>query len=53
MPRWSSSAAWARTMSPMVITGKRRFHGWPVAGSQASGPVVPMQPPSTLTQMMK
>jgi len=32
---------------------KRRFHGWPFAGSQASGPVVPMQPPSTLAQMMK
>ena len=35
MPRWSSSAAWARTMSAMVTTGKRRFHGWPVAGSMA------------------
>ena len=30
MPRWSSRAAWARTMSATVTTGKRRFHGWPV-----------------------
>ena len=36
-----------------VITGKRRPYGWPVAGSPSSGPVVPMQPPSTLAQMMK
>ena len=28
-------------------------HGLPVAGLMSRGPVVPMQPPSTLTQMMK
>ena len=40
-------------MSAMVTTGKRRFHGWLLAGSRADGPVVPMQWPSTLMQMMK
>ena len=35
----------ARTMSPMVMTGKPRFHGWPVAGLSSAGPVEPMQPP--------
>ncbi len=44
---------WARTMSAMVITGKARPHGLPVAGLIEDGPVVPMQPPTTLEQMMK
>ncbi len=53
MPRWSSSIAWARTMSAMVITGNDRPHGSPVAGLISLGPAEPMQPPRTLVQMMK
>ncbi len=53
IPRASTSMAWARTMSAMVITGKDSPQGAPVAGSLEPGPVVPMQPPRTLAQMMK
>ena len=38
MPRWSSSIACARTMSRMVMTGKSRPHGLPVAGLVEAGP---------------
>ena len=40
-------------MSRTVITGNDNAHGSPVAGLMSCGPVVPMQPPSTLAQMMK
>ena len=40
-------------MSPMVMTGKSRPQGLPVAGLMLAGPVEPMQPPSTLGQMTK
>ena len=40
-------------MSATVITGKVRPQGRPVSGSISRGPLVPMQPPSTLLQMMK
>ena len=53
MPRWSISSFWARTMSAMVMTGKSSAQASPVAGFADFGPVVPMQPPSTLTQMTK
>ena len=45
--------ACARTMSGMVMIGKSRPHGLPVAGLVEAGPVEPMQPPITLAQMMK
>ena len=53
IPRWSSNIRCTRTMSPTVITGKLRPYGSPVLGLISIGPVVPMQPPSTLAQMMK
>ena len=53
MSRCSISSFWARTMSATVMTGKPRPQGRPVAGLISRGPVVPMQPPSTLVQMMK
>ena len=53
MPRWSSTMAWARTMSAIVMTGKSRPQRLPVAGLISFGPVDPMQPPSTLTQTTK
>ena len=40
-------------MSATVITGKSSAQGSPVAGLTDFGPVEPMQPPSTLTQMTK
>src|SRR3546814_16970427 len=40
-------------MSATVITGKSSAQGSPVAGSSDFGPVEPMQPPSTFTQMTK
>ena len=53
MPRWSMSRFCARTMSRTVMSGNDSAHGLPVAGSMSFGPVVPMQPPSTLAQMRK
>ncbi len=53
MPRWSTTCTWARTMSAMVMTGKDRPHGRPVAGLISLGPLVPIQPPRTFTEMMK
>ena len=53
MPRWSISGTCASTMSPMVMTGKSTPQGLAVAGFMLAGPVVPMQPPSTLGQMTK
>ena len=53
MPRWSSSMAWARTMSAMVTTGKSTPQGAPVAGLVEAGPVEPMQLPITLGQITK
>ncbi len=53
MPRWSSSMAWARTMSRMVMTGNSRPHGLPVFGLVEDGPLVPMQAPTTFGQMTK
>ena len=53
MPRWSISSFCARTMSATVMTGKPRPQGSPVRGLMSRGPVVPMQPPSTLAQMTK
>jgi len=53
MPSARTSIAWARTMSAMVITGKARPQAAPVAGLIDDGPVLPMQPPTTLEQMMK
>ena len=53
MPRWSISSFCARTMSRIVMTGKPSAHGSPVAGLISFGPVVPMQPPSTLAQIRK
>ena len=41
MPRWSISRSCARTMSPMVTTGKRSPYGLPVAGLMLPGPVEP------------
>ena len=52
-PRWSSSAAWARTMSPTVITGKFRPYARSMAGSSEDGPVEPPQPPTTLAHTTK
>jgi hypothetical protein len=49
----SSSIACARTMSRTVITGKSSPHGLPVLGLVEAGPLVPMQPPTTLGQMTK
>ena len=43
-PDGSSSMAWALTMSRMVMTGKSRPQGRPVAGLISFGPLVPMQP---------
>ena len=37
MPRWSATAAWVRTMSRMVTTGKRDPHGSPVVGVRGGG----------------
>ena len=48
MPRWSATAAWVRTMSRIVTTGKREAHGRPSSGWGDAGPVVPWQPPRTL-----
>jgi hypothetical protein len=53
MPRWSSSIACARTMSRMVMTGKSRPHGSPVAGLVEAGPELPMQAPMTFGQITK
>ncbi len=53
IPSRSSSIAWARTMSRMVTSGKSTPQGVPVAGLAEAGPVVPMQPPSTLEQITK
>jgi hypothetical protein len=53
IPRWSISRTWARTMSPMVMTGKSRPQTLPVAGLRSAGPVVPRQPPSTFEQIRK
>ena len=52
-PRWSSSIACARTMSRMVMTGKRMPQGSAVEGSMVAGPDDPMQLPMTFEQMMK
>ena len=48
MPRWSARRAWARTMSRIVMTGKREPYGLPSTGEADAGPVDPWQPPSTL-----
>ena len=53
MPKWSISGTCASTMSPTVMTGKSMPQGLPVSGLMLAGPVEPMQPPSTLGQMMK
>ena len=53
MPKWSIRGTCASTMSPMVMTGKSRPQGLPVAALMLAGPVEPRQPPSTLGQMMK
>ena len=53
MPSESISIFCSRTMSRIVITGKRHRVGLPVAGLMEPGPVVPWQPPSTLEQMTK
>ncbi len=55
MPSQSMSFFWARTMSRMVMGGKSTPQSSSgVAGSRGeSGPVEPMQPPSTLAQMTK
>ena len=52
IPSASSKAIWPRTMSRMVMTGKRMPHGLPSLAALA-GPVDPMQLPSTLAQMTK
>ena len=44
-PDARSACFCARTMSRMVISGKIRPQGLPVAGSISAGPVEPMQPP--------
>ncbi len=43
----------ARTMSRIVSTGKSSAQGSPVAGLISLGPVVPMQPPTTVAQIRK
>ena len=53
MPSASTSAACARTMSRIVTIGKERPQGWPVSGLVEAGPVVPVQPPTTLAQITK
>jgi hypothetical protein len=53
MPRWSISAFWAVTMSPMVTTGKSRPKGLPVFGLIEPGPVEPIQLPNMLEQTTK
>ena len=53
IPRWSISSFCARTMSAMVITGKSSAQGSPLSGFTDLGPVEPMQPPSTFTQIRK
>ncbi len=53
IPISSSNKAWARTISPMVMTGKSTPQGLPVSGLMLAGPIVPMHPPKTLVQMMK
>jgi hypothetical protein len=50
MPSPSSRAIEARTMSRIVITGKRMAYGRP-SGPGLAGPVVPMQLPITLAHM--
>ena len=40
-------------MSAMVMMGKLVPKRSPVAGSMLAGPVVPLQPPSTLAQITK
>ncbi len=52
MPRCSISLRWARTMSRMVTDGKS-VPQTPPPGLGLRGPVLPMQPPSTLAQMTK
>ena len=49
----SISIRWARTMSPIVMTGNSSPQVLPVAGLISRGPVVPMQPPNTFVQMTK
>ena len=53
MPRWSSSSAWASTMSATVMIGKCVPYGRPVRGSTDEGPVDPLQPPMTFEEMTK
>ena len=48
-PRWSATFAWLRTQSRTDTTGKRLPHGRPSSGCGLAGPVLPWQPPSTLT----
>ncbi len=52
IPSISSSAICARTMSRMVMTGKRIAKGAP-SSARLAGPVEPMQLPSTLAQITK
>ncbi len=52
-PRWSISAACARTMSRMVTSGKSSPQAFPVAGLTEAGPEEPRQPPITFEQMTK
>ncbi len=53
MPRCSTRRFWTLTMSSIVMIGKSRPQGRPVAGLIEDGPVVPLQPPSTFEQITK
>ena len=53
IPRLSISRFCARTMSPIVTVGNSVPHGSSPGVFASRGPVVPMQPPSTLLQMTK
>jgi len=53
MPRCDTKRSCARTMSESVTMGNARPYGEPVAGLTLPGPVLPLQPPSTLAQITK
>ena len=53
IPRESSSARSASTMSAIVTMGNDNPYGFPVLGSREAGPVDPMHPPITFEQTTK
>ena len=52
-PSLSKSSFWTSTISAIVMIGKSRPYGLPVAGLISDGPVVPEQLPMTFEQITK